>query len=295
MTTQEEEPIRIDSGSIINSISVEALIAARDALIEHIKATSLANLALVARFQEFGVKMPLLAFPFPGGEMRAITEIGTNEGAIEKEIDRLVWAALFARTGIDQIMDKASRDKMHQSLGRSGLYGAQDSLPPLTAENIRETIASLYERSGEFFDAAIEALFRRLSWDYKTNRPCRFSERMILGHQIDYWYTKGGSGFRIGFSNDAVDLERIVSIVLGVVQAGSSGVGLQARGEIPFNQWIDVASPDGTILFRAKGHRNGNLHVRDIPQKVVDKLNERIAARYPGQLQPAKMGEECRR
>jgi hypothetical protein len=52
---------------------------------------------------------------------------------------------------------------------------------------VRATFVQLHAKRGEFFERGVLAVFRGLSWDYKTNRPQAFGRRIVVKHVLDAW------------------------------------------------------------------------------------------------------------
>jgi hypothetical protein len=75
---------------------------------------------------------------------------------------------------------------------------------------VRATFVQLHAKRGEFFERGVLAVFRGLSWDYKTNRPQAFGRRIVVKHVLDAW------GSPDHHATDRLDdLERAMHLLAG--------------------------------------------------------------------------------
>lgn len=49
-----------------------------------------------------------------------------------------------------------------------------------SAENILSTFEQLHLNKGEVFERGVINVFKGLSWDFKTNSPCKFGKKIIV-------------------------------------------------------------------------------------------------------------------
>jgi len=296
------------AASIISAVSIEALLAARDAA----QAAFKESVRLLDQAKEqvgvFGVELPRVSVHFPDGNPADIQD-PRNATAIEQEIDRHFWLRLYVLTQIDTIMDHKTRGELFEQLHRSRGFArftkhAPADLPALTRENIEATIAAVHAQRGEYFERCVEAVYRSLSWEHRTNEPTRIGEKLIVNHAF-YLHPRSLQGDTASLSSHESlhDLERVLCLLAGLPPSGH-GVGLRWLGPIPFGKWIDVPSPlgpDAEPLMRIKIFRVGTTHVRITNPEHVDAMNLIMARRYPGALPPPrgaaaeKQAQEARR
>ena len=273
---------------LIPAISIEALLAARDAAQSAFETSRrLLNEAheVLARF---GVGLPAVKVSFPSGDAAPLTS-PDYVTSIQQEIDRHVWVRLFELTHIDTIMDHKTRGELFDRLQRTRYRSHVDTdLPELTRENIEATIRSIHDQQEEFFERGIEAVYRSLSWEHKTNEPARIGERLVVNGAFSQWpRALQGDTVSLGRHESLHDLERVLCLLDGQAPP-IHGRGLRWLGAIPYGQWIDVPSPeaDGQMLMRVKVFRKGTTHVHILDPKLVDEMNLRMARRFPGAIPP---------
>ena len=89
-------------------------------------------------------------------------------------------------------------------------------LPEHTADNILSTFAFIHGSRGELFERGVISLFRRLSWDYKTNLPVRFGKRIILAHLLSIYGNDHAHAFLNHTTTDELDdLLRVLDVLAG--------------------------------------------------------------------------------
>ena len=94
-------------------------------------------------------------------------------------VDAGGWTTLLHDSGLRSIMSAAKRQEVDADL-------RAEKVPPLTREAILATFSSLHESRREMFEQGVIECFRRLSWNYKTNRPQKFGKRMVMTYLTAY-------------------------------------------------------------------------------------------------------------
>ncbi|WP_248841902.1 DUF4942 domain-containing protein [Escherichia coli] len=127
--------------------------------------------------------------------------------AITRNLDREIWRDLMQRSGILSLMDAQARDTWYRSL-------EYDNFPEISEANILSTFEQLHQNKDEVFERGVINVFRGLSWNYKTNCPCKFGSKIIVNNLVrwDRW------GFHLitGQQTDRVaDLERMLHLFSG--------------------------------------------------------------------------------
>jgi precorrin-6B methylase 2 len=287
-----------EEAGVIPSISIDALLAARDgAHAAFLEAKRLLD-AAAERLQAFGVRLPDVEVEFPGNTYRSLRDERYAE-PIANEIDRFVWLQLFKLTNIDTIMDHKTRNELFERLHRSRAYlsDQDDALPPLTKENIEATFAAVHAQQGEFFEKCVESVYNSLSWDHKTNEPAKIGDKLIVNGAFYQW-SRALQGNTVSLNNHESlhDLERVLCILDGQAPP-THGTGLRALQRIPYGQWVEVPSPSGGApLLQVKCFRKGTTHVRILNTRHVDAMNRIMAHRHPGAIpEPAESKASRRR
>lgn len=272
----------------IPSISIDALLAARDELLATLVAFDERLAKATEAIGRFDVRSITVELAFLSGRELRFTGFEGHRLETEdarREIDRSVWEALFRRSGLDDLMDKQTRDDFYSGLhGRAHYDGRTEHPPALTRENIEATMRGIGARADEFFGKAVESVYRRLSWNYKTNAPYRLGERMIVSTAYEYWQTPDSTGCLSHLRPETLgDLYRCLCVVAGE-PLPTHTTGLGALKQIRIGEWFDVPPTGKRVLLSAKVFKNRNAHVRLHIPEAVDALNRIMAARRPFSL-----------
>jgi len=286
-----------ETNALIPSISIEALLAARDNAQRIYRETAEQLRKAKAQLSRFDVSLPGVSVQFPGSEYLAIDD-ERNVDAINREIDRFVWVQLFQLTNIDTIMDHETRRKLFEQLGQSQSYrrnermtkgmtkGSVEELPDLTAENIESVFQGVHDNQLEYFERCVEAVYKALSWDHKTNEPGRIGKKIITTNAFYPWArSMQGDGTRLGHHEHIHDLERVLCILSGQAPPTHESPGLRTIGELKYGKWYDVPNPDGgDPLMSIICYRKGTAHIKILNAAHRDDMNRIMAHRYPGAI-----------
>lgn len=105
------------------------------------------------------------------------------------------------------LMDAQARDQWYNSLEK-------DDIPEISEANIFNTFQLLHQSKGEVFERGVINVFKSLSWDFKTNSPCKFGKKIIVTVLVKY--DRWGFGLNWGWYRDRLaDLERMLMILDG--------------------------------------------------------------------------------
>lgn len=91
--------------------------------------------------------------------------------AITRNLDRGIWRDLMKKSGMLSIMDAQARDQWYRNL-------EGDDIPAVSEANILSTFEQLHLNKGDVFERGVINVFKGLSWDYKSNSPCKFGKRL---------------------------------------------------------------------------------------------------------------------
>lgn len=268
------------AGSIIPSLSIEALLARRDAAVrclERIRDT-------VAEYAEIGQALTLgVGYDHPTAQYKWREPLDGNRSdgkpavthkewfeRSKKAVDAALWEHLLALSGMRTFMDAQAKAEWAEVIEKL-------STPELTADIVHETFRALRERRGEFFERGVVKLFRKLSWDYKTNKPQRFGKRIILKWVVD------SLGFAGQTTCEALDdLNRAFHLLdkqpepdhrRGAYHALSSSLNRGPR------EW-------STPYLHVRTFKNGNGHVTFLRAELVEELNRILHKHHPNALPP---------
>ncbi len=194
--------------------------------------------------------------------------------AITRSIDRGIWRDLMQRSGMQSLMDAQSRDEWHRSLEK-------DDIPAVSEANILSTFEQLHLNKGEVFERGVIKVFKGLSWNFKTNSPCKFGTKIIVTGLVkcDRW----GFGLNWGWQRDRLaDLERMLMLLDGKpVPDNRADVTRRLGDHIHANRHSNRYADE---MFAIKYFQKGIAHITFKRQELVDKLNGIIARHYPGAL-----------
>lgn len=82
-------------------------------------------------------------------------------------------------SGMLALMDAQARDEWYNSLEK-------DNIPAISDANILSTFMQLHQNKGEVFERGGINVFKGLSWNYKTNSPCKFGSKIIVDGLVKY-------------------------------------------------------------------------------------------------------------
>ncbi|KLP38640.1 DUF4942 domain-containing protein, partial [Enterobacter ludwigii] len=169
---QTEAEVLTDHTDVICSTSIERIVTGRNAalslteiLIHQLSDISTLTLSIGGKTaldwamkQDFRCGCWLMEKP--EAAMKAIT----------RNLDRGIWRDLMKRSGMLSLMDAAAREQWYNSLEK-------DDIPAVSEENILNTFEQLHLNKGEVFERGVINVFKGLSWDFKTNSPCKFGTK----------------------------------------------------------------------------------------------------------------------
>jgi hypothetical protein len=196
------------------------------------------------------------------------------ETAVRQHVDYGGWAYLMDQSGLESFMDAKAREEWRKQL-------ESHELPELTADNIRSTFAFIHGRRREMFDRGVITLFQRLSWDYKTNQPFRFGQRIILNRLLQVYGRDTAQAFLNHTTTDQLDdLLRVFHVLDGKPEPdhrhgmyGTLNTALHAHE----TTWTGE-------FFSLRWFRKGSGHLTFTRPDLVDELNRILARHFPNAL-----------
>ena len=194
--------------------------------------------------------------------------------AISRNIDRGIWKDLMKKSGMLSLMDAQARDEWYKNL-------EGEDIPAVSEANILSTFEQLHQSKGEVFERGVINVFKGLSWNYKTNSPCKFGTKIIVTGLVkcDRW----GFGLNWGWQRDRLaDLERMLVLLDGKpVPDNRADVTRRLGDHIHENRHSNHYEDE---MFVIKYFQKGTAHIVFKRPERVDKLNDIIARHYPGAL-----------
>jgi hypothetical protein len=260
---------------LVPSLSLDTFLAQRDAMVERAHRAR----KLLQEAQAIADAMPTIPSATSHFWLSLYTEplrfdFAEDRGfdTYVKAIDAACWARLLDLSGLRTFMDATARRKWDESI-------ADRKVPPLTLENVEATFGAMHASRRDMFERGVIAVFKALSWDYRTNNPVRFGKRIILKYVFDV---------RIGTvnyegANRLDDLVRALSILDGKPEPDHRQGAYRRLSE---RRALPCVADFG--YFTVKGFKNGNGHLTFVCPELVDQMNAIIGRHFPGALPPAR-------
>ena len=252
---------------LVKSISIENMLNQRRAVAERLKEAK----RLYDEAHEIAKKMGLESgIPTCSYGDRYRRDLGIERAdylsLVLAQVDAQAWDYLMKESGLRTFMDSAARESWD-----SAIRGSRT--PELNAENVRHTFEDLYGQRGEMFERGVITVFKNLSWDYKSNSPCRFGKKII----IEYF---GGLEWSANSTRcDRLDdLERVFHVLDGKPEPDHRNGW--------YNRFCGGKRESESDYMAGKRFKNGNGHMTFKRPDLVDKLNEIVARHYSGALPP---------
>lgn len=254
---------------LVPSISLENLVAQRDAVVERIRKAHdlMAEAVQVASASVCGTDMVYM-LRLMGRDNRE-----WDVDKMIKEVDGKAWIFLIEQSGMKSFMDAKAREDWNKAIDKG-------EAPVLTMANIEATFTALLGARGDMFERGVIALFRNLSWDYKTNSPRMLGKRIILRYCVESYGYVSHNG-----ANSLDDLIRVMSVLDGKPEPDhrhGSYYTLKAAG------WPKNGPATLHDMLSVRGFKNGNAHVTFLRTDLVDAMNKIIAKHHPNVLPPAE-------
>lgn len=199
------------------------------------------------------------------------------EKIFKKEMDREIWQKLMHDSGMISLMNSEQREKWEKSL-------YTEDMPEAILDNVLASFEHLHNSSNAIFEEGIVGLFRKLSWEYKTNNPRKFGKKIIIESLVEC--TPYGARLRNNAMSRLDDLTKAFCL-LDKKPVPDFRYGSGAA----FHDHVNKHNFDGEIFeteyYKVKYFKKGSGHVYFKDESLVDKLNEIISRHYPNALPSA--------
>jgi hypothetical protein len=286
----QEASKRNESGELVPSIRVEAVLDVRTRIIEIAeKGLRLLFAAdTMAVESGFGSSWEAISRSFhqsdrwtcryDGNKLRGHCHdpVLRQIDSIRASVDAGGWDLLMKETGVWTFMDAKSREDWHRSIDNK-------ETPALDMASIQATFQRLYEERGKMVEQGVVLLFRSLSWDYKSNLPVMFGKRLVMDKAFvkrepdrrgagQGWYPERRTG------NHIDDLVRQLRRYDGLPEHDHRSSA---------SRWIDEPDTSGAPwegYFELRRFNNGNAHIIFKRMDLIERLNGILAKHYPGAL-----------
>lgn len=274
--TNADPEVLTDHTDVICSTSIERIVTGRNAALEQIRTVTerIAEISALTRSiggkaaLDWGMKQDFRCgcwlMEKPDIAMKAIT----------RDLDREIWRDLMKKSGMLSIMDSQARDEWYRNL-------EGDDIPAISEANILNTFEQLHQSKDEVFERGVINVFKGLSWDFKTNSPCKFGTKIIVTGLVKF--DRWGFGLNWGWQRDRLaDLEHMLMLLDGKpVPDNRADVTRRLGDHIHENRHSNCYEDE---MFTIKYFQKGTAHITFKRPELVDKLNDIIARQYPRTL-----------
>ncbi|KLF43462.1 DUF4942 domain-containing protein [Klebsiella aerogenes] len=274
--TLTESEVLTDNTDVICSTSIERIVTGRNAALAQIEtliqqlddiSTLTSNIG-GRKANEWGVRQyryDCWLMDKPETAIKAITQ----------NIDRSIWKDLMNKSGMLALMDAQARDEWYNSLEK-------DDIPAVSEENILSTFEQLHQSKTEVFERGIINVFKGLSWDYKSNSPCKFGKKIIVDGLVQY--DRWGFHFRHGRRREQLaDLDRMLNLLDGKpVPENRNDLSVRLDAHI-CKQHVSVFEDE---YVEIRYFQKGSGHIIFKRSDLVEKMNEIVARYFPATLPP---------
>ncbi len=272
----------MNNGEIILTTSIVDMIKQRNSIMEKVTA-AMCHLseAVAMELSMTGNQYSMLdSFMTSGnhGYVRLSDPHGTLKAAMA-QVDAQFWNTLMDKSGIRSFMSAQKQDAFNHLV-------SEGKTPPFEMDAIKTTFADLYEKRADMMEEGILDLFRRLSWDYKTNNPVMLGKKIIVNYILD---NRTFKSVNQRVTNELDDLVRILCVYdAKPTPEHRHGMYNLAYAALD-NDWVVHHE-----YFTMKIFKKGSAHIvfsdRAIP--LLDQCNRVIARQFPHAL-PASSSKKA--
>ncbi|HFQ9140791.1 TPA: DUF4942 domain-containing protein [Enterobacter cancerogenus] len=274
--TLTESEVLTDNTDVICSTNIERIVTGRNAALAQIEtliqqlddiSTLTSNIG-GGKVNEWGVRQYRY-------DCWLMDKPETAIKAITRNIDRSIWKNLMNKSGMLALMDAQAREEWYNSLEK-------DDIPAVSEENILSTFEQLHQSKAEVFERGIINVFKGLSWDYKSNSPCKFGKKIIVDGLVQY--DRWGFHFRHGRRREQLaDLDRMLNLLDGKPVPENRN-DLSVRLDAHIRKQHASVFEDEYVEIRY--FQKGTGHIIFKLSDLIDKMNGIVARYFPATLPP---------
>lgn len=265
------------SVELVKSVSIENLVNQREAVrnaLEVARAALVDAQSIIHRIvadcpgrSVYGGAAQLVCSRGHAHTLRLLDDDGVADGM--KEFDAMAWRYLMHASGLRSLMDARAREDWDGSIEKG-------NFPALTLDNIVATFRQLHDARADMFERGVVNVFRRLSWNYKTNLPQKFGKRIVL---------TGVAGTYSSHGCDALDdLMRVMHVLDGKPEPDHRTGGAYALMAAAGLTYANRRGVVDTDYYHLRTFKNLSGHLTFKRLDLVDKMNAIIAKHYPDAL-----------
>ncbi|HEJ7174799.1 TPA: DUF4942 domain-containing protein [Serratia marcescens] len=266
-------------GDVIPSAAIEVIIAQRNLGLSELKAAAEKLHAALSILREAGGHSYQFDEYAIIEKLKRSTNLNNFNRTAEINVDRSIWTRLMNETGMLTLMSQKQRDNWNESL-------YSEKCPAVTLDNVLATFEALNATKAETFEQGLIDVFQRLSWDYRTNNPCRLGNKIIIDRLVSRFYRED---FRVDDRTiQAVDDLAKIFFVLDGKRVPDVRVGEGDRFTQLFNRGEGIGVTCELTYFSIRAFAKGTGHIVFNRLDLVEQINDIIAKRFPNTL-PARV------
>lgn len=188
------------------------------------------------------------------------------DAAIER-MRRDAWVKLMDMTGLKQIMDTQALEAFENELYKKA--------PAFTEENIRGTLLQQMQESETMFARGLVNVFKKFDTKYKRHKDAAFRvpKKVVISYATSLWI-----GGKLVVNHNAYsridDIDRIFKTLAG--EKFKSHDLIAAMGA----SWQENDCLHECELYKARGYKNGNIHLEFKRDDLLERANDIIAQWY---------------
>ncbi|EMY6611101.1 MULTISPECIES: DUF4942 domain-containing protein [Vibrio] len=189
-----------------------------------------------------------------------------------RKLDEECWKKIIKESGVKLLMTTVQQNKMDEELSNKPL--------PFEFETVREQISSFTSNANNLFAQRVEDIFNCLSDVHLTNKPGRFSDKLIINGLPSHYYF---------YESRAVAALHDLRCVIAVVNRNFEVIEEYETHRILKICQANYGKPhniDGNSLS-VKVFKKGTLHIH-IASDIADKLNDVLAFLHPLAISDSK-------
>ncbi|MEG3650766.1 DUF4942 domain-containing protein [Escherichia coli] len=199
---------------------------------------------------------------------------------MKRQLDAGIWSHLMNETGMKTLMSTQQISEWETQLDT-------DNMPEATLENIYASFRALHQNKGQIFQEGVTDLFKKLSWDYKTNCPCKIGKKIIVNNMVGSSSRKNSYYVTVEGRNKVNDLEKMMCILDGRnVPDHRIAAGAQFYDFTSENMWNGESFEHEFFTIKYFKARTGHIIFKRLD--LVDKLNDIICRQY-GTVLPSRV------
>ncbi|EKM0372879.1 DUF4942 domain-containing protein [Cronobacter turicensis] len=279
LTTNTEPEVLIGQHDVICSTSIGRIVTVRQNALQQIEGVihQIAEISRLTQSIESGQATDWSCESGRRYDCWLLQPVAKAMPVITRNIDRQVWRNLMQQSGMLALMDDQARSEWHQNL-------EDNKFPEISEVNILATFKQLHDTKAEVFERGVINVFKGLSWNYKSNSPCKFGKKIIVDGLVRYdrWGFHLSSGYR---RNQLVDLERMLHLLDGKpVPDNRTDIARQLDEHISKRKTAEDFTDDYLMI---RYFQKGSAHIKFLRPELVEKMNDIVAKHYPWAL-PAR-------